>query len=313
VTGFRPEIVLRSAAQDDREEIVTNERGAAHQVEYRRATVADIEAEHAVFVAAEGELIQRHGFGWSAPPPVDAIAPGLRHQLRNDGARCFVAEAGGRVVGFSAAFVRGDTWYLGWLFVDPGYQGMGIGRHLLELVLEGAPERRITITGSIQPISNALYARYGLLPTTPILGFEGPVTVDARPDLVPSEPVPSAIAQLDRAAYGFDRAVDHVFWAAQATSTLWLRDGRPVAYSYRWPNGRIGPLGGIDEAGAAAALQAELARPGQVRVVIPGTSRSLVRVAVGAGLRLTAPAGLLLLADGVEPPRTLAIASYGLY
>jgi GNAT superfamily N-acetyltransferase len=289
------------------------EQGAARQVEYRRATASDIEAQHAVFVAAEGELMQRHGFGWSAPPPVDAIAPGLRHQLRHDGERCFVAEADGRVVGFSGAFVRGDTWYLGWLFIDPGHQSFGIGRHLLELALEGAPARRITITGSIQPISNALYAGYGLLPTTPILGFEGPVTVDGGPDLLASEPVDAAIADLDRAAYGFERGVDHAYWASRATPTLWLRDGLPAAYSYAWPGGRIGPLGGIDEAGAAAALQAELARQRHARVAIPGTSRSLVRVALAAGLRLIAPTGLLLLSDGVEPPRSLAISSYGLF
>ena len=66
--------------------------GAAGRVAYRKATVADVEAEHAVFVAAEGELLQRHGFEWSKPPTVDAVAPTLRHLLRHDGERCFVAE-----------------------------------------------------------------------------------------------------------------------------------------------------------------------------------------------------------------------------
>ena len=61
------------------------------------------------------------------------------------------------------------------------------------------------------------------------------------------------------------------------------------------------------------ALEAELARHPEATVQVPGTSRSLVRAALGAGLRLVAPPGLLLVSDEVEPPRTLAISSYGLY
>ena len=208
--------------------------------------------------------------------------------------------------------MRGETWFLAGLFIDPGHQGLGVGRRLLELALAGAPAHRMTISDAIQPVSNALYAKHGLLPTTPILAFKGPATVDTPSDLVASEPTAAALVLLDRAAYGFDRAVDHAFWAAEATPTLWLRDGAPVAYSYRWPRGRIGPVAGRDEASAAAALQAELARQPDPSVEIPGTSRSLVRVALAAGLRIVPPPGLLLISDGVEPPRSLAISSYGL-
>jgi GNAT superfamily N-acetyltransferase len=292
---------------------VTIEQGAARRVAYRTATLADVEAEHAVFIAAEGELLRRHGFDWSEPPPLDVFAPKLRHLLRHDGERCLVAEVAGQVVGYSAAFVRGETWFLAALFIDPGHQGLGIGRRLLELALVGAPPRRLTISDSIQPVSNALYAKHGLLPTTPILPFRGPATVEVSSDLVASEPTPAALAMLDSAAYGFDRALDHTFWATEAAPTLWLRDGQPVAYSYRWPSGRIGPLGGRDEASAAAALQAELARQPNPYIEIPGTARSLVRAAIASGLRIVPPPGLLLTSDGVEPPRSLAISSYGLF
>jgi hypothetical protein len=182
------------------------------------------------------------------------------------------------------------------------------------LALTDAPGRRMTISDAIQPVSNALYAKHGLFPTTPILAFRGRASLDVATDLVAaSETGPSALAMLDRAAYGFDRSVDHAFWAGQAEPTLWLREGEPVAYSYRWPRGRIGPLAGRDEAAAAAALAAELGRQPRHLVEIPGTSAALVRVAVEAGLRLVAPPGLLLLSDGVEPPRSLAISSYRLY
>lgn len=281
-------------------------------ITYRNATQDDIEAEHAVFVAAEGELLRRHGFDWPTPPPVERFALTHRHLLAHDRRRCYVAEADGRVVGYAALIVREDTSYLAALFVDPASQGMGVGRELLALALAEAPLRRMTISDAIQPISNALYARHGLIPATPILGFEGHASNLVPAGLEASAPVASAVADLDRAAYGFDRSPDHAFWASVANSTLWLRDGEPVAYSYRWPTGRVGPVAGCDEASAAAALWAELGREPSSRVEIPGTCRSLVRVAFTAGLRLTAPAGLLLLSDGVEAPRSLAISSYGL-
>lgn len=291
---------------------MTNDLSAT-RVEYRRARDDDVEAQHAVFIAAEGELLGRHGFAWADPPAVDATAPTFRHLQRHDGERCFVAEAGGRIVGYSAAFVRADTWFLASLFIDPAHQGIGVGRRLLELALTDAPRRRLTISDAIQPVSNALYIKHGLFPTTPILGFRGPASAEVASDLVASEVTQSALAALDRAAYGFDRSVDHAFWGTRAVATLWLERGEPVAYSYRSPNGRIGPLAGRDEAGAAAALAAELARQPSHVIDIPGTSTSLVRVAVEAGLRLVAPPGLLLLSEGVEPPRSLAISSYGMF
>jgi len=216
-------------------------------------------------------------------------------------------------VGYSAAFVRQDTWFLAALFIDPGHQGIGVGRTLLELAMEGAPPHRITISDAIQPISNALYAKHGMLPATPILGFSGVPKIEGPLTLTASEPTTPALELLDDAVYGFDRAVDHAFWASRAVPTLWLRDGEPVAYSYRWPTGQIAPLGGRDEGSAAEALRSELTRVATTSIGIPGTSRSLVRAAFAAGLRLDAPPGLLLLSDGVEPPRSLAISSYGLF
>lgn len=86
-----------------------------------------------------------------------------------------------------------------------------------------------------------------------------------------------------------------------------------MAYSYAWPSGRIGPLAGLDESSAADALKAALARVTDPWVEIPGTSRSLVAVALEAGLRIEPPAGLLLLSADVKPPRSLAISGYFLF
>ena len=131
------------------------------------------------------------------------------HLLDHDGARSFVAQESGRVVGFTAGWVREGVWFLSALFVLPEWQGRGIGRRLLNLAWGDGYRRRITVTAALQPVSTATYARHGLIPTTPILRFEGEPLATAPPHIDPASPDPDSLRLLDQAAYGFDRSVDH--------------------------------------------------------------------------------------------------------
>ena len=301
-------------------------------MEIRPTTPADLQAQHEVFREAIGEVFRRHSFD-PPDPPLEAFVAQQGHLLEHDGERCFVAEEDGRIVGFSAAMARGDTWYLSSLFVAPDHQATGLGQRLLERSWGDSYARRLTMTDSIQPVSNGLYARRGLIPTTPVLNLAGrpsnTVLQGYDPHgsgalgssntvlqgLEPSEPSAEALAALDLAGYGFPRAIDHAYWSRHARATLWLRDGEPVAYSYAWANGRIGPLAALDGAAGAGALRGELARrPGEPSVVaVPGTSAELVGEALAAGLRITGPPALLLLSQPANPPRALAISGYSLF
>jgi GNAT superfamily N-acetyltransferase len=68
-----------------------------------------------------------------------------------------VAEEAGRLVGFTAAWVRDEVWFLSALFVLPERQGRGIGRRLLDPAWGEGYRPRITITEAIQPVSTASY------------------------------------------------------------------------------------------------------------------------------------------------------------
>jgi hypothetical protein len=221
----------------------------------------------------------------------------------------------GELVGYVAAWLRGRDWFLGSLFVAPAAQGAGVGSRLLEAVWSDGDLRRRTLTDAIQPISNALYARRGLVPATPLLSFYGaPTRSDRDEALTTRSGAASRVVEIDEAAYGFDRSVDHRLWGEIAERAIWLRDDSPVAYSYRFRGGAVGPVAGVDPEAAAAALEGELARAeGSVTVRIPGSSRSLVRRALAAGLRISPTPGLLLLSDGVPPPTALAIGGYTLF
>jgi GNAT superfamily N-acetyltransferase len=270
-------------------------------VELRPTTVADLPALYALFVAAINGVFEPHGF---APPGprLDVFVNQQQHLL--DTGTSVLAEDDGRLLGFGASWQRDEHWFLASLFVDEAAQGRGVGAGLLDAVWGAAAKRR-TITDAIQPVSNALYGRHGLIPATPILTFTGRPQSDGRE----LQPEAADLAAIDRAAYGFDRAIDHAYWERYAVRTTW-----PGAYTYTFPGGEIGPVAGLDAAAAARALAAELARAdGEVRLRIPGTSRTLVEVALAAGLRLDPVPGLLLLSETVTPPTALAIAAYVLF
>jgi GNAT superfamily N-acetyltransferase len=280
-------------------------------VDHRPTAAEDLPALHDVFRAAMEELYGRHNL--AAPgAPREVFVAQQAHVLRHDSQRCWVAEDGGRLVGFVAAIVRDDDWFLSSLFVEPAAQGGGVGRALLDRAW-GAAARRRTLTDAVQPISNGLYARRGLIPATPALHLGGIPTIESPAGLEPAEPDSAALRLLDVAAYGFDRAVDHAFWRESAKCSLWARAGEAVAYSYAFPGGRIGPVAGRSGEDAADALRSELARSqGETGLVVPGSARKVVAAALQAGLRFVRVPGLLLLSDGVAAPEALVLSGYTL-
>lgn len=268
-------------------------------MELRPTTVDDLPALHTLFLASIAGVYRPHGFEPPAPP-LEVFANQQRHVLETGVS--LVAEEQGRPLGFGSAWARGGDWFLASLFVAPDAQARGVGSALLDGVW-GDEARRRTITDAIQPVSNVLYGRRGLIPVTPVLTFTG--VPEARARLGPAD---ADLAAVDLAAYGFDRTVDHAYWVSVAQRTTW-----PSAYAYAFPGGAIGPVAGATPEAAAAALEAELARAaGPVSVRIPGSSRELVAVALAAGLRPSPVPGLLLASAGVEPPRALAFAGYTL-
>jgi GNAT superfamily N-acetyltransferase len=279
-------------------------------VELRPTTADDLPALHAVFLGAIGGVFQPHAFEPPAPP-FGVFANQQRHVLTTG--TSVVVELVGEVVGFAAAWTRGGDWFLASLFVAASVQSGGVGTALLDAVWDDRAERRRTITDAIQPVSNALYGRRGLIPVTPLLAFSG-VPADARERLQPVADADGALGAIDAAAYGFDRAVDHAYWEQGGARTVWTRAGAPIAYSYGFPGGAIGPVAGLSATDAADALESALARAaGSVSVQIPGSARALVAVALRCGLRLSPTPGLLLCSEGAEPPSALAIASFTLF
>lgn len=84
---------------------------------------------------------------------LEEVAEAYRDFLHQDGARGFIAFGGGRAVGYVLSVIRHrpenafcparSLVYVDQISVDPGYQGQGVGRGLMEAVIRYAKESGI--------------------------------------------------------------------------------------------------------------------------------------------------------------------------
>ncbi len=131
---------------------------------------------------------------------------------------------------------------------------------------------RAVAADSAQPISNALYAKLGMVPRMPLLNLSG---LPERPEAfgeLPSGVVPlafdeivagppggqghqlltEAVDALDRELLGVAHPIDHRFLRSESRHGWLYRgpDGAPLGYGYAGEAGRVGPVA-VRDAGPA--------------------------------------------------------------
>jgi ribosomal protein S18 acetylase RimI-like enzyme len=221
----------------------------------------------------------------------------FEHLLSTDPASCMVAEDHGRVVAFGIVMQRGGDAYLSFLFVEPRWQGHGLGHSVLQACLAGTqqPERVACCAEADQPVSTGLYASLGMAPRAPIYLIRGALANDALPDLphgVAARPIaPDAVVALDRAILGYERPQDHDFWR-QADREGWMYSsdaGELLGYGYAHRSGRVGPVAAADPASLPVFL-GHLVRNTRVlegrQLVVPGPCIAALRPLLAAGMRI---------------------------
>jgi len=223
------------------------------------------------------------------------------------------SEGGERILGFGSAVERGRLWFLSMLFIRPDAQGQGLGRAILERLLPAPTFDGVLATAvdSLQPISTALYARYGIAPRMPILDRRGEVSrPEAFPDLpsgvvaIPFESIADgppagaghrAVAEqvdtLDREVLGAEHPQDHRFLRTEGRDGFLYRgpDGAVLGYGYAGEVGRVGPIAVRDPALLEAVtghLIAAVPARGARAVWAPGAAPNLVPTLLAAGLRI---------------------------
>jgi len=145
----------------------------------RPMTPEDTHAVERLSDAAFFDLdVRTHRTGWPEPEhrsPERAESWRLRieHLVRHDPRGCWVAEDGTGVIGAAAGMRRDLTWLLATYVVQPGVQGKGVGRQLLDAALSyGSGCLRAMLAASEDPAAVRRYrlAGFTLHPTMLLWG-----------------------------------------------------------------------------------------------------------------------------------------------
>ena len=262
----------------------------------RRATPADFRPTWDVVGAAMEHLARSRGWTVSPRPaePGERFLAFRRSALRHDPDGFWVGEVDGEVVGFGIAVQREHVWYLAALHVRPAYQSAGLGGEIIRRALAAArPGSLLTVgTDARNPVSNALYGRFGMFPEVPLLEVGGPAMAADPGILVPGLPGVDVLAAVDRAALDVARPEDHEFWGSVPGLHAYTvaRDGRAAGYAYVQADGSIGPVAVLDPADLAPAVEAAVGRAADLgattaRVRIPGRARASVAGLLARGWR----------------------------
>jgi predicted N-acetyltransferase YhbS len=210
---------------------------------------------------------------------------------------CVVAEKDGRIVGSNCLDERSVIRGVGPITIDPGVQNAGIGRRLMQAVMDRSNERGAggirLVQAAFHNRSLSLYASLGFDIREPLSCVQGRTLERGIPGCVvrPAQPADEdACNALSRRVHGFDRGVELAQAIQKGTAQVVERGGRVTGYTTH--------LGffGHSTAETNVDLQALLASaesfagPG---ILVPSRNNVLLRWCLANGLRVVQPMTLM--------------------
>ncbi|MGD0464441.1 MAG: GNAT family N-acetyltransferase [Tepidisphaeraceae bacterium] len=275
-------------------------------VNIRPTTPADAQRCGAIVYEAFRGIAQSHGFPPDIPS-VEMAAGFLEGFIRNPRIFGVLAESGGQIIGSNFLDERDPVRGVGPITVEPSHQGKGVGRRLMEAVLDrgrSAVSIRL-VQDAFNTTSMSLYASLGFDAREPLALMSGTPQghsspgLDARPL---SESDLDAAATLCREVHGFDRknelqdAIgkfgpmglfrDKTLAAYISSPTFWIFN-HGVARSER------------DMLDLLAAAGAANSQP--LSLLVPIRRAGLFRWCLGQGLRVCKPMTLMSIGEYHEP------------
>ena len=274
-------------------------------VSVRPATPDDIAVCGKICFDAFSSISRAHGFPCDFPHP--DIATGLMGMMFTM-PECFyavVAEHNGRVVGSNILDERGAIRGVGPITVDPAAQNLGVGRRLMQAVLERAVQQHAPGVRLVQAAfhnrSLSLYTSLGFDVREPLSCMQGTPherTVpgcNVRP--AHAEDLPACNA-LSFRVHGFDRSAELSHGIQQGTASVVERAGRITGYSSHLGFfGHTTAESNLDLQGLIAAA-GSFAGPG---ILVLSRNSELFRWCLGNGLRVIQPLTLMSMGLYNEP------------
>ncbi|HEY2016751.1 MAG TPA: GNAT family N-acetyltransferase [Bryobacteraceae bacterium] len=274
------------------------------EVTIRRATPEDAPACGQICFNAFDTINRRHGFPCDFPGP-EAPVGVLSTMFSNPGFYCVVAETEGRLAGSNCLDERAIIAGVGPITVDPGVQNSGIGRKLMDAVMERARDRGAAGVRLVQAAfhnrSLSLYSGLGFDVREPLSCMQGRTHQRSVPgcEVRPAKPSDlDACNALSRRVHGFDRGIDLAQSIDRGTAVVVERDGRITGYSSALA------FFGHTTAEANPDLQALMGSVdsfGGTGILVPSRNSALFRWCLSNGLRIIEPMTLMSVGLYNEP------------
>ena len=273
-------------------------------VQIRRATAADADICGRICYEAFATINQQHNFPPDFPTPETGV--GVMGMLfSHPGFYTVVAELDGRIVGSNGLDERSVIAGVGPITVDPTVQNHGIGRLLMQAVLERARERGFAGVRLLQAAfhnrSLSLYTKLGFDAREPMsvmqglplrLTFEGCQVRPARLDDV------DEASRLCERVHGHSRAGELRDSIGQGIAMVVSRHGRITGYASGF--GYFGHAVGESNLDVKALIGAAESAGGP-GIIVPTRNADLFRWCLESGLRVVHPMTLMTMGLYNEP------------
>jgi GNAT superfamily N-acetyltransferase len=273
-------------------------------VTVRRATPEDAATCGQICYEAFHKINTEHNFPPDVPEPARGVGL-LTSVFSHPGFYCVVAEADGRIVGSNCLDERDAIAGVGPITIDPKIQNRGVGRKLMDAVLDRARERKFVGVRLVQAAfhnrSLSLYTTLGFDVREPLSVFQGPAIQKTFDGFMVRAAQLSDLEACNGVAlrvHGHHRGGELADAIKQGTATLVERQGRVTGYA-----------SSLAFSGHAAAetnpdLQAIIAASdgfGGPGILVPSRNGELFRWCLANGLRVVEPMTLMSLGLYNEP------------
>jgi len=270
----------------------------------RRAKPEDAPACGQICYEAFHKISTDHNFPPDVPEPQMGVGL-LTTLFSHPSFYCVVAESDGRIAGSNCLDERGAIAGVGPITIHPKTQNRGIGRKLMEAVLDRARERKFAGVRLVQAAfhnrSLSLYTTLGFDVREPLAVFQGPAIKKTYEGFFVRRAKLSDLEACNKVAlhvHGHHRGGELSDAIQQGTATVVERDGRLTGYAsslafYGHAVGETNP-----DLQAIVAAADGFGGPG---FLAPSRNSELFRWCLANGLRVVQPMTLMSLGLYNEP------------
>jgi predicted N-acetyltransferase YhbS len=273
-------------------------------LQIREAQGGDAETLGRIFFDSFESLATQHAF------PIEPGTPEftdfqMKSMLATDRIFGLVAERDGRIIGSGFQDERGAIVGVGPISVDPSAMDIGVGRALMEALLQRSRDRAVPGVRLVQTAyhyrSLSLYAKLGFAVREPLSVFQGSPKAAAVPGASVRPATDDDVHACDaicRAVHGHDRHRELHDWVTAGTARVVERSGAITGYAtgfgYGWH-----AVGRTDDDIVALLQSAEMFMG--LGILVPSRNTALMAWCLNAGLRLVQQSTLMSIGLYNEP------------